>query len=446
MALPVRRIARIAASLAASWVLLASVAPQVSAAPASADAPQRPTAYDSLLAAPAMRPDLLERAVLERNPTLAAAAAAAAEAAARADATGRFSSLMIEGMVAPRAIGNEDIVAPGYQVGLSQSLSLFGTRGLEKSAAHAEARAASEDLRAARLDLLREVRRLYYESFLAERGVEINREQKELLEHIRSLAVQKYATGTVGQQDALQAEVELAMLDHEAIVLARERRIARARLNAMLHRGPVEELPAPLDSIPDAVEGEERPAGPDASALRPDVKRAEAERDARAAEVELAGKGGAPELTLLARYDAMWAEHEMRPMVGAEMNLPFLFGRVGTSEREAKAGLARREQERLATIDRARLEIEEALALVQETRHEIHVIEMGVLPATKRALASVRTAYESNRSDFVALLNSERDLARARLDWQRARVAYRLALADYERAVARDAGSGEVPR
>ena len=49
-------------------------------------------------------------------------------------------------------------------------------------------------------------------------------------------------------------------------------------------------------------------AGPDASSLRPDVKRAEAERDARAVEVELAGKRGAPELTLLARYDAMWAE------------------------------------------------------------------------------------------------------------------------------------------
>jgi outer membrane protein, heavy metal efflux system len=447
MASPVRRMARIAAALAASWALLVTVAPVDSAMSASANAPERPTAYDSLLAAPAMRPDLLERAVLERNPTLAAAVAASAEASARADATGRFTSPMLEGMVAPRAIGNEDLVAPGYQVGLSQSLSLFGTRGLEKSAARAEARAASEDQRAARLDLLREARRLYYESFLVERGLEVNREQKELLDHIRSLAVQKYATGTVGQQDALQAEVELAMLDHEAIVLARERRIVRARINAMLHRGPVEELPAPLDSIPDAVEGEESPAGPDVSALRPDVKRAEAERDARAAELELAGKRGAPELTLLARYDAMWAEHEMRPMVGAEMSLPFLFGRVGTSEREARAGLERREQERLATIDKARLEIEEALTRVQETRHEIHVIEMGVLPATERALASVRTAYESNRSDFVALLNSERDLARARLDWQRARVAYRLALADYERAVARDAGAaGEVPR
>ncbi|HTK69375.1 MAG TPA: TolC family protein, partial [Candidatus Eisenbacteria bacterium] len=268
-----------------------------------------------------------------------------------------------------------------------------------------------------------------------------------LLQRFRSIAVEKYAAGTAGQQDALQADVELAMLDHESVVLARDRRIARAKLNAMLHRGPAEELPEPLDSIPDAMEGEELAVGPDVSAMRPDVRRAVAERDARAAELSLAEKQRVPDLNLVARYDAMWAEHEMRPTVGAELSLPFLFGRVGASEREARAGLERREQERLATVDRARLEIEEALARVQETRHEIHVIESRVLPATERALASIRTAYESNRTDFNALLNAERDLARARLDGQRARVAYRLALADYERAVARDAGPvAEDPR
>jgi len=72
----------------------------------------RPTSLDSLLAAPAVVPDLLERAVLERNPTLAAAKAAAAEAKARADAAGSFMNPMLEVMAAPRAIGNEDIAAP----------------------------------------------------------------------------------------------------------------------------------------------------------------------------------------------------------------------------------------------------------------------------------------------------------------------------------------------
>src|SRR5262245_11297299 len=166
----------------------------------AASAAPAPSSFDSLLAAAAIKPGLLERAVIERNPTLAAAAATVAEARARADAAGSLMSPTLDGMVAPRAIGNEDIVAPGYQVGLSQSLPLFGKRGAERSAAKAEARAAGEDLRSARLDLIREARTLYYSYFLAERGLEVNRELVDLLQRFRSVAVEKYAAGTAGQQ------------------------------------------------------------------------------------------------------------------------------------------------------------------------------------------------------------------------------------------------------
>ena len=396
----------------------------------------RPSALDSLLSAPTLDPDLLERAVLERNPSFAAARAAFRESSARADRTGALMNPMLSGMVAPRALGNDEIAAPGYLVDFSMNLPLFGQRGLEKESVRAESRAVGEELRVTQLDLLREARRLYYEFFLAERGLEVNQELKGLLGQFRSVALQKYAAGLVGQEDALRADVELAMLDHQAIVLGRERRIVRARLNALLHRAPAEALPVPANSLPDPREGEESPGSVDAALTRPDVRRAEAQRDAWAAERSLAKKRRLPEFTFLARYDAMEVEHEMRPMVGAGISLPIWLGSLGVSEQEAAAGFERKEQERLATIDRARAEIEEARARVEETRHEIHVVETGVLPATERALASIRAGYESNRSDFLDLLNAERDLARARLDWHRARAEYRMALADWERAIA----------
>lgn len=412
------------------------------AAPADQSPGGRPSALDSLLSAPALDPDLLERAVLASNPSYAAAKAAFRESGARADRTGVLMNPMVGGMVAPRALGNDMIEAPGYIVDFSMDFPLFGKLGLEKDAARAEARATGEDLRATRLDLRREARRLYYEFFLVDRGLEVNAELKGLLGQFRSVALQKYAAGLVGQQDALQADVELAMLDHQAIVLGRDRRIVQARVNALLHRNPGEALPVPVDSLPDPREGEESPGSPDAALTRPDVRRAEAERDAWAAERSLAKKRRLPDFTLLARYDAMEAEHEMRPMVGAGLTLPIWFGSFGAGEREAVAGVERKEQERLAAIDRARAEIEEARARVEETRHEIHVVETGVLPATERALASIRAGYEANRSDFLALLNAERDLARARLDWHRARAEYRMALVDWDRAIAR---GGPIP-
>ena len=426
-------------ALAWAWLGL-GIAGAASAQPEGGGAP---SALDSLLGAPALRLELLERAVLERNPSYAAARAAHRESGARADRTGSLVNPMIEGMVAPRVLGSESFQAPGYTIDFSMGVPLFGQRGLEKESVRAEARAVGEDLRATRLALLGEARRLFYEYFLVERGLEVTEELKSLLGQFRTVALQKYAAGIVGQQDALQADVELAMLDHQEIVLRRDRRIVRSRMNALLHRSPEEALPVSADSLSDPSAGEESPGPADAALARPDVRRAEAERDAWAAELSLSKKRRLPELTLLARYDAMWAEHEMRPMVGAGLSLPLWLGSLGATEREASAGFQRKEQERLAAIDRARSEIEEARARVEETRHEIHVIETGVLPATERALTSIRAGYESNRSDFLTLLNAERDLARARLDWHRARAAYRMALAEWERAIARDAALPE---
>ncbi|HEU4941570.1 MAG TPA: TolC family protein, partial [Candidatus Eisenbacteria bacterium] len=228
MAPRTRRPAPLLAS-AFAWASLGLMAP--GAALAQPPPAGGASAFDSLLAAPALLPGLLERAVASRNPSLAAARAAFDESRARADRMGALMNPMVDVMVAPRALGNEMMDAPGYVVGFSQLFPLFGERGLEKKGAQAESRAMGEDLRATRLDLLREARRLYYEYFLVERGLEVNHELKGLLDQFRSVAVQKYAAGVVGQQDALQAEVELAMLDHEAIVLGRERRIVRASLN-----------------------------------------------------------------------------------------------------------------------------------------------------------------------------------------------------------------------
>ena len=433
------------ARLATLALALGTANPVGAQAPATSPA-GLPSALDSLLAGTVMSPEQLERAVLERNPTLAAASAAVREASARADRAGALLNPEVDVLVAPGAVGDDEIMAPGYMIDVHQSFPIFGERGLEGRVSRAEARAVGADLRATRLDLLQEARRLYYRYYLAERGLEVNAELKALLDQFRSVALQKYAAGIVGREDALQAEMELAMLDHQTVVTRRERRIVRARLNAMLHRAPQESLPAPLDSVAVAHEGHDVA---DTAALvldRPDVKRLDAERESREAMVSLAKRRRLPELTLLARYDGMEDLKEMRPMVGAGINLPLWRDPTSAGVSEASAGLERASQERLAAIDRARYEIEEARARVEETRHEIHIVETGVIPATERALTSIRSGYEANRTDFLALLNAERDLARSRLDRHRARAEYRMALADLERALGREAAAAEVPR
>ena len=138
-------------------------------------------------------------------------------------------------------------------------------------------------------------------------------------------------------------------------------------------------------------------------------------------------------------------EREWRPQLGLAMNLPIQFGRLGAAARAARAGVEQMEFRRKEAEARVGSEVESALAGVQETGHEIHIIEDRVLPATERALRAIRTSYENSRAGFMALLNAERDLARARLEQYRAKVAYLQSFADLDRAVGLDPGE-EVPR
>ncbi len=397
----------------------------------------RAETLDSLLARPTLDPSLFERAVLERNPSLAAMRAAWQAADASADRAGGWDDPMVEVMTAPPSWSSSS-VDPAYMVSLSQRVPIFGQRGLESRAARAGSRAAEADYRTSRLDLVREVRRVCYAYYLVARKLAITMEVNGLMTQFRRSAVGRYGAGTAGLSDALQADVELGMLDHERVALGRERRVLVARMNALLRRekGP----------LPDAPPSIELPPAPDradslralALTLRPEIRSWTEQRRAKEAELTLSRRGRLPDLTLLGRYDRFMEEREWRPQVGLGFTVPLQLGRVGAAAREARAGVEQMEARRLAAEAQVSSEVETALASVQETDHEIHILRDSVVPATERALAAVRTAYENSRADFLALLNAERDLARARLDLDQAEVLYLQNRADLDRAVGID--------
>jgi cobalt-zinc-cadmium efflux system outer membrane protein len=172
-----------------------------------------------------------------------------------------------------------------------------------------------------------------------------------------------------------------------------------------------------------------------AAAHRPELRARQATIEARRAEITAAGRMRLPELTLQARYDRSMDVPEWRSMVGAAITLPLWLGKRSAGVREATLELNRAEQERTAAYDSIRAEVEIAQARVHETNHELSIIETRVVPASEHALASVRAGYEANRSDFLALLTAERDLARARRDRFQAIAMAHMALADLERAI-----------
>jgi len=415
--------------------------------PLCAAEPNPSASLESIFEAERLELPALEGAVLQRNPSLASMRAAWEAMEARAVVAGGWDDPRVEAMVAPRSLGSST-VDPGWSIEISQMVPLFGPRSSMAQANRAMARAMREDYRAMRLETLRVTRELYFQLYLAARSIEVNREVAGLLDQLRRVALQKYAAGTVGQQDALQAEVELGMLEHQLVAASRTRREVQARLRALLHDESDRAVPDPPRELPHIAHEMADTSFTVAAGHRPELASREATLEARRAEVTAAGRMRRPDLMLIARHDRAMDMPEWRTMVGAGITVPLWLGKNGASVRAARADLRRAEQERSAVADSIRAQVEIARARVQETTHELDIIETRVLPATERALASVRAGYESNRSDFLALLTAERDLFRTRLERYQAIAMTHMALADLERAMGREpeALREEAPR
>jgi outer membrane protein TolC len=265
------------------------------------------------------------------------------------------------------------------------------------------------------------------------------------MKQFRSVALTRYAAGSEGQQDALEADAELAMLAHQEASLRREHRVLDARLNALLHRSPADTLsPPPLRLV---LPGE--PLGVTISeAYSPEIAAADARVEAERSRVSATGRARLPLVKLGAAWDRFMSEPDWRGQVIAGVELPLWGGSGGPAKDEARAELARAEFERDARNDERGRAIEEATADYQESQHEIEVMELQLVPTSERALAAARAGFESGRANFLALILATRRRGEAKLELEAARVRAANGWAALRRATAADltADAAGAPR
>jgi cobalt-zinc-cadmium efflux system outer membrane protein len=75
----------------------------------------------------------------------------------------------------------------------------------------------------------------------------------------------------------------------------------------------------------------------------------------------------------------------------------------------------------------------------------VALLGSSVLPQAEQAVDVARAGYESDRGSFLALIDSQRVLLAARLDYHRARAERAQAIADLERVVGIDLAGGAAP-
>jgi outer membrane protein TolC len=300
------------------------------------------------------------------------------------------------------------------------------------------AKMSYESYKAKEKEIINRIKSAYAELFYIYRSIEINRENRGILDQLSKSAMARYSKGLGTQGDALKAQVELATVDIELIMLEQKRVTAQARLNVLLNKDPGEELgiPAPEETIKFDRTLEEyysmaKQNNPELKVYRYGIEKGKAAYDLSLNEFM-------PDFTL--KYKQMvqgdkTVGNSWAGMLGVTIPLWF-FQKQAFGVKEMNSELEMLKSEYAAKEKAVLFDVRDAFARVEANKKLVELYETAFLPQAEETLNASLRGYESDKADFLTLLDSRRMLIDFKLKHYNAILDLRIALADLERTVA----------
>lgn len=287
-------------------------------------------------------------------------------------------------------------------------------------------------------EVLTQLKSVYYELWLTQQSIALNRESAALMEMFAGSAGKKYTVGTASQQEVLKAHVEIAMLENQLVALRQKELSAKAMLMAILNRAPADTigiafLPEeevtvyPLDSLQVL-----------ALSHRPTMVRDSLMIEESSAMLTLARQEYIPDLKLGVGYVTEPQGSFTGWSVSAGITLPFApwtLGKAGARIEEAEASVKAAGAAKEATKNMVLTDVQTWYYQVEAARHRIENYRNSILPQAGQSLQASLTGYQTGATDFLMLIDAYRTLVTLREETLMLRVQFEQGLAGLERAV-----------
>jgi outer membrane protein TolC len=340
----------------------------------------------------------------------------------------------------------ETRVGPQNQIfRLRQSFPWFGTLGAKKDITLEAAAAAFQKYEAEKLKLFYRVKSAYYEYYYLGRDIAITRENLELLTFWESVARAKYRVALTQHPDVIKAQVELGKLEDRRWTVEQMVEPVVARLRAVTNLPDSLSLP-----VPKQIDVEEAPVNRDTVIAQmlvnnPDLKSLTHLIDKQSSAMRLAGKQSWPDFFV--GLDYIETGEAINPgvpdsgkdpfMISAGVSLPIWFWANKSRKQEAEAqyrkaknDLANARNQLMALAERIVFEHEDAL---RKTR----LYRDGLVPKAEQSLNANYTAYQGGETDFLNLLDAQRQLLDFQLQYERSKTDLAISRAKIEMVTGR---------
>ena len=319
-----------------------------------------------------------------------------------------------------------------HDVSVYQTVEWPGMREARKDAADAGLAGATVGLEEAKLNLIAEVKGLFYELLLAERTVDLLQQNLENVQDVARIVKARVRSGEGPQFESVKAEVEVLKAKQE---MTKAKNVVRVKLVGLdtLTAGALGsryEVQGDFRSLRDRLDPEQM-ATRDLS-QHPILKRQGKLMEQAEFTVTKERQARMPNVTLFGGY----AREVGREAVVGGLSVPTPLWYRQQGHIATALGTQRKEE---AELIRARNDLTRAInqhAREAETAQEqILVYEEGLLKQAQEALRIAQLSFRQGASSLLEVLDAQRVQRQITVDYNLARFELSLALTRYERAV-----------
>lgn len=327
-----------------------------------------------------------------------------------------------------------------YMFTAMQDLPGRGKRALRAAVAERGVQLAAADIAVEAREVIESVKRAYADLFVSRAAIAIHHDSLDLLRQFADITSVKYTTGRISQQETMKAILEISRLHDDLVMLHQRAALAEAQLNTLLDRRPE----APIGPLAEPRERVLLPATADLQRLaveqQPELRAAALGVERSAAALAVVNRDYKPDFSVGGGYMLLPRDTDAWTVsVGITWpSAPWARGRLDAKKAEAAADVEAARARQRTIENRIRHAVQAAYIRVKSAEQRASLLRTTIIPQSRQTLEVARVGYQSDRVDFLALLEDQRSLLNAQLEYARALNELEQALADLERAMGAD--------
>ncbi len=296
------------------------------------------------------------------------------------------------------------------RTGISQAFPRGHTLAYRQRSTEWLGKAQASSTQSTQLEIQRDVRLVWLELYYQQRARKIIDHSRDLFQQLVDITRAHFASGSVSQQDVLQAQLELSRLDDRATRIQKQADIQRAKLSRWLGQRAWAPIDAHFPQIPAPASRESLRAG---LLLHPDIKAASARVEARQQLVKVAREQYKPGFNVGVQYRKRFGDNpdntSRNDMMAAmvTLDLPIFTDKrqdrqLAASQSLADAAIQAREQ-RLRELQRM---LDSEYARWKRLGEQATLYRENLLQEAHANADAALSSYQNGINEFTTLMRA----------------------------------------